>query len=66
LIDKSGAWYSYQGQKIGQGKENVREFLKENPQIASEVAAKIRTLGGGGLQEVPLHEREEDLELLEE
>ena len=42
LIDKSGAWYSYKGEKIGQGKDNVREFLKANPAIAQEVEAGIR------------------------
>lgn len=42
LIEKSGSWYAYKGQKIGQGKENVREFLKTNPTIAAEVEAKIR------------------------
>ncbi len=42
LIDKSGAWYSYKGEKIGQGKDNAREFLKSHPEIAQEVEAKIR------------------------
>jgi len=42
IIDKSGAWYSYNGQRIGQGKDNVRNFLKENPDIAAEIDAKIR------------------------
>ncbi len=43
VLEKSGAWYGYNGDRIGQGKENVRQFLKENPQIAEEVEAKIRT-----------------------
>ena len=42
LIDKSGAWYAYKGNKIGQGKDNVREFLKAHTDIAQEVAAGIR------------------------
>lgn len=42
LIDKSGAWYSYQGTKIGQGKDNVRQFLKANPDIANALEAQIR------------------------
>jgi len=42
LIDKAGAWYSYNGDRIGQGKEKVRTFLKENPKIANEIEAKIR------------------------
>ncbi len=42
FVDKSGAWYSYNGDRIGQGKENVREFLKQNPDIAGDIEAKIR------------------------
>ena len=43
LVEKSGSWYAYNGEKIGQGKDNAREFLKANPQIAEEIEAKIRT-----------------------
>ena len=42
IVDKSGAWYSYNGEKIGQGKENVKIFLKENPKITEEIEKKIR------------------------
>jgi recombination protein RecA len=42
IVDKSGAWYSYNGDRIGQGKDNVRGFLKENPDMASEIEAQIR------------------------
>ncbi|MEX2515627.1 MAG: recombinase RecA [Gammaproteobacteria bacterium] len=42
LIEKSGAWYSYKGDRVGQGKENVRQFLKENPAIADEIEQNIR------------------------
>jgi len=42
LIDKSGAWYSYNGDRIGQGKDNVRVYLKENPAIAKDIEAQIR------------------------
>jgi len=42
FIEKAGAWYSYNGEKIGQGKDNAREFLKENPKIAQEIEDKIR------------------------
>ncbi len=42
LIEKSGAWYAYKGEKIGQGKDNSREFLKANPEVAHEIEAKIR------------------------
>ncbi|MBY0577497.1 MAG: recombinase RecA [Burkholderiales bacterium] len=47
LIEKSGAWYSYKGEKIGQGKDNSREFLKANPEVAHEIEAKIRAHIGG-------------------
>ncbi len=52
IVEKSGAWYSYAGNRIGQGKDNVRQFLKENPAMAQEIEAKIRaeylpaTVGG--------------------
>jgi recombination protein RecA len=42
IVDKAGAWYSYNGDRIGQGKENVRNFLKENPDIATEIEGRIR------------------------
>ena len=42
LIEKSGAWYSYNGDRIGQGRENVRNFLKENPDIARQLETQIR------------------------
>jgi len=42
IVDKSGAWYSYNGNRIGQGKDNVRNFLKENGDMAAEIEAKIR------------------------
>ncbi len=42
FVEKSGAWYSYNGERIGQGKDNVRNFLKENPEIAADIEARIR------------------------
>ncbi len=42
IIDKAGAWYSYNGDRIGQGKDKVRNFMKENPAIADEIEVKIR------------------------
>ena len=42
LVEKSGAWYNYNGNKIGQGKDNTRMWLKENPEIANEIEQKIR------------------------
>ena len=51
IIDKSGAWYSYGGSKIGQGKDNTREFLRGNPDLAREIENKVRT--AVGLAELP-------------
>ena len=42
VVDKSGAWYAYKGEKIGQGKDNAREFLKENPELAREIENAVR------------------------
>lgn len=46
LIEKSGAWYSYNGEKIGQGKDNVRDYLKEHKEMAKEIEQKIRVAAG--------------------
>ena len=46
IIDKSGAWYAYKGEKIGQGKDNVRDYLKEHKEIAQEIEQKIRAIVG--------------------
>jgi recombination protein RecA len=53
VLEKSGAWYAYQGDKIGQGKDNAREFLRENPELSLEIENKVREalgipLRGGG------------------
>ncbi len=42
FVEKSGAWYSYRGEKIGQGKDNAREYLKDHPEVAQEIEGKIR------------------------
>ncbi len=44
LIEKSGAWYAYKGEKIGQGKDNAREFLKEHHDVAMEIESKSARL----------------------
>jgi recombination protein RecA len=46
VVEKSGAWFSYDGQRIGQGKENVRHFLKEHPETADKIEAQIRSNAG--------------------
>ena len=42
VVNKSGAWYSYNGEKIGQGRENAKVFLKDNPEICLEIENKVR------------------------
>ncbi len=46
VLEKSGSWYAYLGEKIGQGKDNAREFLKENPDLAIEIENKVREAMG--------------------
>ncbi|MCD8084113.1 MAG: DNA recombination/repair protein RecA, partial [Clostridiales bacterium] len=46
VIDKSGAWYAYNGEKIGQGRENAKKYLKEHPAVFAEVERKVRELHG--------------------
>jgi recombination protein RecA len=53
IVDKSGAWYAYSGEKIGQGKDNAREFLRENPDIAHEIENKVREAMGIPLLPAP-------------
>ena len=42
IIEKSGSWFSYNGEKIGQGRENVKQYLSDNPEIMQEVEKKVR------------------------
>ena len=56
LIDKAGAWYSYQGNRVGQGKKNVCEYLLENPEVAEEIEAKVRASHLG--DDLPVEEAE--------
>ena len=42
LVDKSGAWFSYNGERLGQGRDNAKEFLREHPEIAAEIEHKLR------------------------
>ncbi|MDP2194588.1 MAG: DNA recombination/repair protein RecA, partial [Rhodocyclaceae bacterium] len=46
IVEKSGAWYSYNGEKIGQGKDKTREFLRERPELAREIENKVRAAVG--------------------
>ena len=54
VVEKSGSWFSYDGQRIGQGRENAKTFLKEHPEVAGEIERTIRSnagvaSGGAGL-----------------
>ena len=46
IIEKTGAWYSYEGEKLGQGKENVKLLLKETPELTQEIEEKVREFYG--------------------
>ncbi|MBN3555296.1 recombination protein RecA [Fictibacillus halophilus] len=68
IVQKSGAWYSYEGERLGQGRENSKQFLKENPEIASAIVAEIRNyyqLEGKATAEVEAPSLEEEFELTE-
>ncbi len=55
IVKKSGAWYTYEGDQLGQGKENVRSFLRDNPDLADEIEKKIKEkLGIGARLDVPI------------
>lgn len=63
IVEKSGAWYAYKGEKIGQGKENAKIFLKENPDIADEIENSIRDhygIGDNPTSKIPSDETELD------
>ena len=42
IVEKSGSWFSYEGEKLGQGRENVKEYLRNNPNLCEEIHTKIR------------------------
>ena len=65
IVDKAGAWYSYNGDRIGQGKENVRQFLKENPDIADDIDNKLRALLLSAPEVVEKDKKEDEAELEE-
>ena len=64
IVEKSGSWYSYGDERIGQGRENSKIFLKENPAIANEIEDKIRASHGLDF-DTPKHEKKEDDGVLE-
>ena len=46
IVDKAGAWFSYQGEKLGQGKENVKLLLRDNPELRDEIEKRVRDFYG--------------------
>lgn len=64
IVEKSGSWYSYNGERIGQGRENAKTFLRNNPAIADEIEQKIRKLAAdseSGFSEIMQDEEESDV-----
>ena len=53
ILDKTGAWYTYGKDRIGQGKDNARDFLKENPKMAQEIEARIRAAASAAAAQAP-------------
>ena len=62
FVEKSGAWYSYNGDRIGQGRENAKNFLKDNPEIALKIEQEIRSHG----KENKENEENEKVDVVEE
>ncbi len=60
IVEKSGAWFSYDSQRLGQGRENSKQFLRDNPAVAEEIEGKIREAAGLILDDIPPAERETD------
>jgi recombination protein RecA len=66
IVDKSGSWYSYQGDRIGQGKENVREYLIEHPDVAAQIEAQVRAKRLPGPVEVVRNDADEKEDALKQ
>jgi recombination protein RecA len=58
IINKSGAWYAYEGNKIGQGRENAKQYLKDNPAVCAEVERKVRELFNLEIDDIPVPEQD--------
>ncbi len=59
IVEKSGSWFSYNGDRVGQGRENAKQYLKENPAIADEIEARLRELYGLGDEIAPETQEEQ-------
>jgi len=66
IVEKSGAWFSYDGQRIGQGRENAKTFLRNNPDIAAKIEAAIRQNSGLIAEKILAGEETKDDEEAEE
>lgn len=66
IVQKSGAWYSYNEERLGQGRENAKQFLKENPDITQIVEGKIREYYGLDVSQTVPASDDEDLTLIKE
>jgi len=62
IIEKSGAWYSYNGQKIGQGRENAKMYLKDNPAMMAEIEEKVKVVLGINADQPGVPDGTEDVE----
>ena len=60
IVEKSGTWFSYKGQRIGQGRENAKSFLKENPDMAAKIEAAVRQNSGPIAEAIVTGESEKD------
>ena len=60
VVEKSGSWFSYNSQRIGQGRDNAREFLKANPDIAAEIEQAVRKNAGQIVEELLVGPTNED------
>ncbi len=62
IVDKSGAWFSYGDIRVGQGRENAKQFLADNPEIANEIEGKLRAMATGEIDEITIAETTEEKE----
>jgi recombination protein RecA len=66
IIKKSGAWYTYEGEQLGQGRENAKQFLTDNPEIMVEVSEKVRAASGVNADEVMSETDDQPIKLIED
>jgi recombination protein RecA len=67
VVQKSGAWYSFEGERLGQGRENSKQFLKENPEVAASISQEVREYHQleAKAAEAPAHDEVKEFELTE-